>query len=47
MAQNAKKIDWAAVLRLLIVVLSAIAEVIGNDSEEEEKKVETKNIDKK
>lgn len=46
MAQNAKKIDWAAVLRLLIVVLSAIAEVISDDSEEK-KEVETKNIDKK
>lgn len=46
MATNEKKIDWAAVLRLLIVVLSAIAEVIGDDSEEK-KEVETKSIDKK
>lgn len=35
MAQNAKKIDWAALLRLLIVVLTAVAEVIGEDNDEE------------
>lgn len=46
MAQNAKKVDWAGVIRILIVVLTAIIEVIGDDSEEK-KEVETKNIDKK
>lgn len=38
MAQNAKKIDWADVLRIVILVLTAVAEVIGQDSTEEEKK---------
>lgn len=35
MAKNAKKVDWAALLRLLIVVLSAVVEVIGEDNDEE------------
>lgn len=35
MTQNAKKVDWAALLRLLIVVLTAVVEVIGEDSDEE------------
>lgn len=35
MAQNAKKVDWAALLRLLVVVLTAVIEVIGEDNDEE------------
>lgn len=46
MTQNAKKIDWAVFIRLAIVVLTALLEVVSDDSEEE-KKVETKSIDKK
>ena len=33
MTQNAKKVDWAALLRLLIVVLTAVVEVIGEDND--------------
>lgn len=47
MAQNAKKIDWAAMLRIIIMVLSAIAEVISEDSQEEKKEDTTKSVDKK
>lgn len=46
MATNAKKVDWASVIRLVIVVLTALLEVVGDDSEEK-KEVETKSIDKK
>lgn len=46
MAQNAKKIDWANMLRIIILVLSAIAEVIA-EGEQEEKKEDTKSIEKK
>lgn len=46
MAQNAKKIDWAAMLRIIILVLTAIAEVVGEDSQEE-KKEDAKSVDKK
>lgn len=45
MAQNVKKIDWAAVLRIVILVLTAVAEVLGEDSPKEEKK-DTKSTDK-
>lgn len=45
MTQNAKKVDWASVIRLVIVVLTALLEVVGSDSEEKE--VETKSVDKK
>lgn len=47
MATNAKKIDWANMLRIIILVLSAIAEVIAEGEQEEEKKVEIKSVDKK
>lgn len=46
MAQNAKKVDWAGVIRIVIVILTAILEVVGSDSEEKNE-VEQKNIDKK
>ena len=46
MAQNAKKIDWAAMLKIIILVLTAIAEVVGEDNQEE-KKEDTKSVDKK
>lgn len=46
MAQNAKKIDWANMLRIIILVLSAIAEVIA-EGEQEEKKEDTKSVEKK
>lgn len=46
MAQNAKKIDWAAMLKIVILVLTAIAEVIGEDSTEEEKSTQ-KSVEKK
>lgn len=46
MTQNAKKIDWAVFIRLAIVVLTALLEVVGEDSEEK-KEVESKNVDKK
>lgn len=45
MATNAKKVDWASVIRLVIVVLTALIEVIGEDSEEK-KSTETKSVDK-
>lgn len=46
MATNAKKVDWASVIRLVIVVLTALLEVVGDDSEE--KNVEQqKSVDKK
>lgn len=46
MAQNVKKIDWSAVLRIVILVLTAVAEVLGED-DHEEKKNDTKSTDKK
>ena len=46
MAQNAKKVDWAVFIRLAIVVLTALLEVVADDSQEKNE-VETKNIDKK
>lgn len=46
MAQNAKKIDWAGMLRIIILVLSAIADVIAEDDKEEEK-TNAKSVDKK
>lgn len=46
MTQNAKKMDWAMFIRLAIVVLTALLEVVGEDSTEENK-VGTKGIDKK
>lgn len=46
MANNAKKIDWAAMLKIIILVLTAIAEVVGEDNQEE-KKEDTKSIEKK
>lgn len=46
MAQNVKKIDWSAVLRIVILVLTAVAEVIGEDSNSEDDQ-KTKNTDKK
>lgn len=47
MTQNAKKIDWANMLKIIILVLSAIAEVISENDQEEEKKDTTKSVDKK
>lgn len=46
MAQNAKKIDWANMLKIIILVLSAIAEVIAENDQEEEKE-DTKSVEKK
>lgn len=46
MATNAKKIDWANMLKIIILVLTAIAEVIA-ENEQEEKKEDTKSIEKK
>ena len=46
MATNAKKIDWANVLKIIILVLTAIAEVIA-ENEQEEKKEDTKSVEKK
>ena len=46
MAQNDKKIDWSVFIRLAIVVLTALLEVVGEDSTEKNK-VETKSVDKK
>lgn len=46
MAQNAKKIDWANMLKIIILVLSAIAEVIA-ENDQEEKKEDTKSVEKK
>lgn len=47
MAQNAKKIDWANMLKIIILVLSAIAEVIAENDQEEKKEDSTKSVDKK
>ena len=47
MAQNAKKIDWANMLRIIILVLSAIAEVIAEGEQEEKKEDSTKSVEKK
>lgn len=46
MAQNAKKVDWEVFIRLAIVVLTALLEVVGGNSEEKNE-VETKSIDSK
>lgn len=46
MATNAKKIDWAVFIRLAIVVLTALLEVVGEDSTEENN-IDTKSIEKK